>query len=63
MQVAGAGSSMEVIGGDEGSRREWEEVRGEGPYQPALTGLLLLLSDFQPPPQQEALATGRSAGR
>lgn len=33
-----------------------------GWYRPALTALLLLLSDLQPLPQQEALASRRGAG-
>lgn len=38
--------------------------RGEqGPHQPALTDLLLLLPNLQPLPQQEALASRRGAGR
>lgn len=32
-------------------------------YRPALTALLLLLSDLQPLPQQEALSSRRGAGR
>lgn len=49
---------MEVLG------KMWgEEGNGESPYQPALTALLLLLSDLQPLPQQETLASRRGTGR
>lgn len=48
---------------DVGRREGWGEVSREGPYQPALTALLLLLSDLQPLPQQETLASRRGAGR
>lgn len=39
------------------------EGNGEGPYQPAFTARLLLLSDLQPLPQQETLAARRGTGR
>lgn len=44
-------------------KMEIGEGNGEGPYQPAFTALLLLLSDFQPLPQQETLAPRRGTGR
>lgn len=46
-----------------GGEGKWGEVSREGPYQPALTALLLLLSDLQPLLQQETLASWRGAGR
>lgn len=63
MQVAGALKQHGGIREDVGRRGEWGEVIQEGPYQPAVTGLLLLLSDLQPLPQQETLAARRGAGR
>ena len=55
---------MEVLGEMWGENEgNGGEVSGEGPYQPAVTGLLLLLSHLQPLPQQEPLASWRGAGR
>lgn len=53
---------MEVLGkmlGEEGNDEEVSRAK----YQPALTDLLLLLSNLQPLPQQETLAARGGAGR
>lgn len=62
MRTAGALKQHGGIREDVGRRGEWGEMSREGPYQPALTALLLLLSDFQPLPQQETLAARGGAG-